>query len=196
MEQVQEGLYTVSKHAKERYAERCRGKSSVLDVQAYVAAHEDRIQDDVNQMLQHGRLVYSGKQRGPKGESILEVYIQGLWIILADQKARNVITLYRVNLGCGEDLDKTYMERMLEKLEQARSRYENTLEEVNAQNEEYRGIIETGNAQIKEYRADIRKLEEMCEGYNMVISSNQVRVRRAADAMADIANTLIGKKTF
>ena len=107
-----------------------------------------------------------------------------------------MITLYRVNLGCGEDLDKTYMERMLEKLEQARSRYENTLEEVNAQNEEYRGIIETGNAQIKEYRADIRKLEEMCEGYNMVISSNQVRVRRAADAMADIANTLIGKKTF
>lgn len=196
MAQVQEGLYTVSKHAKERYAERCRGKSSVLDVQAYVAAHEDQIQDDVNRMLQHGRLVYSGKQRGLKGEAILEVYIQGLWIILADQKTRNVITLYRVNLGCGEDLDKTYMERMLEKLEQARSRYENTLEEVNAQNEEYRGIIETGNAQIREYRADIHKLEEMCQGYNMVISSNQVRVRRAADAMADIANTLIGKKTF
>lgn len=196
MGQVQEEFYTISKHAKERYVERCRGRESGLEVQAYVAAHEERIQDDVNQMIQHGRLAYSGKQRGPKGDTILEVYIKGLWIILADRQARTVITLYRVDLGCGEDLDKLYMDRMLDNLESARAKYENTLEEVKAQNDEYRGIIETGNTQIREYRADIRKLEEMCEGYNMVISNNQVRVRQAADAMADIANTLIGKKTF
>lgn len=196
MGQVNEEGYTVSKHAKERYVERCRDKAAGLEVQAYVAAHEERIQEDVNQMIQHGSLAYTGKQRGGKGEVILEVYIKDLWIILADQQARNVITLYKVNLGCGADLDKLYMDRMLNNLKQAHARYANTLEEVNAQNDEYRSIIETGNAQIREYRADIRKLEEMCEGYNMVISSNQVRVRRAAEAMADIANTLIGKKTF
>lgn len=196
MEQVQKQFYTVSKHAKERYTERCQDKDSTFEVQAYVATHEDQIVDKINQMIQYGKLVYSGKQKGAKGDSVIEVYIKGLWIILSDQQIKNVITLYKVNLGCGEDLDKLYMDRMLKKLELARSKYENTLEEVNAQNEEYRSIIETGNSQIREYRTNIRKLEEMCEGYNMVINSNYVRVKQAADDMANIANALIGKNTF
>lgn len=195
MEQVKK-LYTISKHAKERYAERCRDKDTTLEVQAYVAAHEERIIDEVNQMIQRGKLIYSGKQKGNKGDSTLEVYITGLWIILADQQYKNVITIYKVNMGCGEDLDRLYMDRMLEKLELARSRYESTLEEVDAQNEEYRELIEDGNAQIREYRTNIRNLEEMCEGYSMVINSNHVRVKRAADDMAAITNALIGKNTF
>lgn len=189
-------LYTVSRHAKERYAERCTGKEAGIEVQAYLAEHEARIQEEMNQMIQHGNLIYTGKPRGTKDESVLEVYIQGLWIILANAKTRNIITIYKVNLGCGPDLDRMYVERMLEKLDTARNQYDTAKRELEAQNRDYRDTIRTGNEQIKEYRTRIRKLEEMCEGYNTVISSNMVTIAQASDAMAEITNTLIGKKTF
>ena len=189
-------LYTVSRHAKERYAERCTGKEAGIEVQAYLAAHEERIQDEMNQMIQRGNLIYTGKPRGAKDESPLEVYIKGLWIILANAKTRNIITIYKVNLGCGPDLDKMYVERMLERLETAKNQYDTVRRELETQNKIYRDTIQTGNEQIKEYRTRIRKLEEMCEGYNTVISSNMVTIAQAADAMAEITNSLIAKKTF
>ena len=88
------------------------------------------------------------------------------------------------------------MERMMEKMDEARARYEAIAGEVKAQNEDYRNIIQEGNEQIQDFRARIRKLEEMCEGYNTIIRNNGVRLRQAEDTMADIVNTLIGKKSF
>ncbi|MCB6345397.1 hypothetical protein [Enterocloster lavalensis] len=188
--------YTISAHAQERYAERCKERDTRVDVTAYVAEHEDRIQEEVNKMICHGRLFYKGKTARAKDNIPREVYVSGLWIILTNAETRNVITLYKVELGCGQDLDKLYVERMMEKMDEARARYEAIAGEVKAQNEDYRNIIQEGNEQIQDFRARIRKLEEMCEGYNTIIRNNGVRLRQAEDTMADIVNTLIGKKSF
>ena len=147
-------------------------------------------------MICHGRLFYKGKTARAKDNIPREVYVSGLWIILTNAETRNVITLYKVELGCGQDLDKLYVERMMEKMDEARARYEAIAGEVKAQNEDYRNIIQEGNEQIQDFRARIRKLEEMCEGYNTIIRNNGVRLRQAEDTMADIVNTLIGKKSF
>ena len=51
-------------------------------------------------MLRYGKRVYTGRTEGGKDRVPKEVYVNGLWILLANAETRNVITLYRVDLGC------------------------------------------------------------------------------------------------
>lgn len=108
-------MYTVSNHAKERYAERCKDRDSRLEITAYVAEHSQRIEEEINRMLRYGKRVYTGRTEGGKDRVPKEVYVNGLWILLANAENHNVITLYRVDLGCGPDLDKLYVERMVQR---------------------------------------------------------------------------------
>ena len=92
-------MYTVSNHAKERYAERCKDRDSRLEITAYVAEHSQRIEEEINRMLRYGKRVYTGRTEGGKDRVPKEVYVNGLWILLANAENHNVITLYRVDLG-------------------------------------------------------------------------------------------------
>lgn len=57
-------VYTVSNHAKERYAERCKDRDSRLEITTYVAEHSQRIEEEINQMLRYGKRVYTGRTEG------------------------------------------------------------------------------------------------------------------------------------
>ena len=59
-------VYTVSNHAKERYAERCKDRDSRLEITTYVAEHSQRIEEEINQMLRYGKRVYTGRTEGGK----------------------------------------------------------------------------------------------------------------------------------
>ena len=85
-------VYTVSNHAKERYAERCKDRDSRLEITTYVAEHSQRIEEEINQMLRYGKRVYTGRTEGGKDRVPKEVYVNGLWILLANAETRNVIT--------------------------------------------------------------------------------------------------------
>ena len=87
-------VYTVSNHAKERYAERCKDRDSRLEITTYVAEHSQRIEEEINRMLRYGKRVYTGRTEGGKDRVPKEVYVNGLWILLANAETRNVITLY------------------------------------------------------------------------------------------------------
>ena len=55
-------VYTVSNHAKERYAERCKDRDSRLEITTYVAEHSQRIEEEINQMIKRADdLLYSIK---------------------------------------------------------------------------------------------------------------------------------------
>ena len=182
-------VYTVSNHAKERYAERCKDRDSRLEITTYVAEHSQRIEEEINRMLRYGKRVYTGRTEGGKDRVPKEVYVNGLWILLANAENHNVITLYRVDLGCGPDLDKLYVERMVQRLEETRRKTEE-------QNRAYQAILQEGEGQIQEYQERIRLLKEMCEGYQAVMRSSRAGLARAADDVEAIVNTLIGKKKF
>ena len=189
-------VYTVSNHAKERYAERCKDRDSRLEITTYVAEHSQRIEEEINQMLRYGKRVYTGRTEGGKDRVPKEVYVNGLWILLANAETRNVITLYRVDLGCGPDLDKLYVERMVQRLEEAKGHLDETRRKVEEQNRAYQAILQEGEGQIQEYQERIRLLKEMCEGYQAVMRSSRAGLARAADDVEAIVNTLIGKKKF
>lgn len=188
--------YNISAHCKTRYAERIMGKEDI-DVNRFVTLNEDKIKTDINKMIEHGILIYSGKQtqKDNKGR-IIDVYLQNCWIILVDEQFKNVITLYKIDLGLDEEFNKSYVSKMVEKLNAYKEVYESVRQQVQEESNTYKEMIVNAETQIKEYRSMIKNLEELCVAYKTVIENNSVKVAQVNKDVVDVLNTLIGKKEF
>lgn len=194
---IAETIYSISVHAKQRYAERIMGKDDTTDVNRFVSLNEDKIKTDINKLIKYGQLIFSGNQchKDNKG-SMVDVYLNGCWIILADSRIKNVITLYKIDLGLDDEFNKAYISKMIEKLNANKEILENTKQQVQEESNTYREMINDAEAQIKEYRSMIKNLEGLCEGYKAVIDNNIVKVSQANRDVVDVLNTLIGRKEF
>ena len=191
--------YTISKHCMERYAERIMDKDSNNDIYSFIYANESKIQNDINKLIQYGELIYSGKQNKKDAKNpnaVVDVYLNGCWVIIVDNKARNCITLYKIDLGLDDEFNKLYISKMMEKLNQSREMFENVRLQVQTESNMYKEMIEDSENQIKEYKSMIKNLEELCSGYRAIIDNNHVRISQANKEVAEILNQMIGKKEF
>lgn len=188
--------YTISAHAKQRYAERIMGKEDI-DVNRFITLNEDKIKTDINKLIQYGDLIFTGKQTNKDGKSnMVDVYLKDCWIVLADSRIKNVITLYKIDLGLDDEFNRAYISKMMEKLNANKSILESVQQQVQEESNTYREMIKDAEAQIKEYRGMIKNLEELCAGYKTIIDNNCVKVSQANKDVAEVLNTLIGKKEF
>lgn len=187
--------YTVSAHAKSRYAERIMGKED-LDITRFVILNETKIIEDVNKLINYGQLIFSGMQNKAGKTSLVEVYLNGFWVILVDSKIKNVITLYKIDLELGDDFNKEYINRMLEKLNTSTETLETIKTSINQETDIYKSLIADTEAQIKEYKTMIKNLEELCVGYKTIIDNSSVKIAQATKEVNEILNTFIGKKEF
>jgi len=189
--------FTVSKHAKERYAERIMNKEDTRDVYNFVTQNEEKIIKDISKMLEYGEVLYSGKQKDNKNrENIVDVYRKDCWILLVDKNTKNVITLYKVDLGCGDDFNVEYVTRMVEKIHIATDNARKAKDNVQNENNMYHDMITENNNQIAEYRTYIKNLEALNEGYKQIVDNNVVKNSIADKELAECVNNLIGKKEF
>lgn len=188
--------YKISRHAQERFAERIMGKDTKYDVNWFIVNNEDKIKTDINKMITYGQLIYTGKsQKSGKGK-LVDVYLKDLWIVLVDESANNVVTLYKVDLGLGDEFNKTYTAKMIDRLNEDKANLEDVKLQVQTETDMYKELIEESTAQINEYKAMIKNLEELCSGYQMVIDNNGVKVAQANRKVADTINTFVNKTEF
>lgn len=189
--------YNISKHCKERYSERIMGKDSGTDVARFITLNEDKIKTDIHKLIHYGELIYTGKQSQKDGKgNVIDVYLKDCWVVLVDNRAKNVVTLYKIDLGLDEEFNKSYVSKMMEKLNGCKEVLANVLEQVQNETNTYREMIADAETQIKEYRAMIKNLEELCAAYKTVIENNGVKVAQANKDVVDVLNTLIGKREF
>ena len=192
--------YTVSKHAKERYAERIMERATNNEIQTFVVQNEDKIIGDINKMIQYGELIYTGKQTQKRKtydiEVNIEVFLNGLWIVITDVQAKNVITLYKIDLGVDDDFNREYVNRMMDKFNAAKENLEAATLEVEQENDSYKTMIEQNVALINEYKSYIKNLEELNAGYKTIVDNNAVKIKMAGTEVTDVLNKLIGKKEF
>lgn len=189
--------YNISKHASERYAERIMRKEDNLDINRFITLNEEKIKTDINKLINYGDLIYFGKQSQKDGKgNVIDVFLKDCWVVLVDSRAKNVVTLYKIDLGFDEEFNKLYVSKMMEKLNTYREALENTKQQVQTESNTYREMIADAEAQIKEYRTMIKNLEELCVGYKTIIDNNNVKVAQANKDVADVVNTLIGKREF
>ena len=187
--------YTVSKHAKERYAERIMDKTTANEINTFLVQNDDKIVNDINKMIQYGELIYTGKQTQKDGRSYnVEVYLNGLWVIIVDVKSKNVITLYRIDLGVDDDFNHEYVRRMMDKFNAAKENVELVTYEIEHENDSYESLIRQNTDTINEYKSYIKNLEELNAGYKTIIDNNNVKIRMADREAVEVLNKLIGKK--
>lgn len=188
--------HTISKHAMQRYSERIMGKEDI-DVNRFITLNEDKIQTDINKLIQYGELIYQGKQTQKDGKNnIIDVYLKDCWVVLVDSRTQNVITLYKIDLGLDEEFNKAYVSKMMEKLNVKKEVLDNVQRQVKSESDTYKEMMSDAENQIKEYRTMINNLEELCEGYKLIINNNSVKIAQANKDVADVINTLIGKREF
>ena len=189
--------YNISSHAKTRYAERIMGKENDTDINRFITLNEEKIKTDINKLISYGELIYTGKQSQKDGKgNIIDVYLKDCWVVLVDNRAKNVVTLYKIDLGLDEEFNKAYVFKMVEKLNTYKEVLENTKQQVQTESNTYKEMINDAETQIKEYKGMIKNLEELCVGYKTVIDNNIVRVAQANKDVTETLNTLIGKREF
>ena len=189
--------YKISAHCKQRYAERIMDKDTANDVNRFIAENEEKIKTDIGKMITYGELIFTGRksQTDMKG-GLLNVYVKDCWVILVDDVAGVVVTLYKIDLGLGDEFNKMYVGKMLEKIREKRAELDDAQMSVAAESSTYKQLIVDAEDQIKEYKAMIKNLENLCDGYKTVINNNKVRVTKANRELADVVNQLVGKKEF
>jgi chromosome segregation ATPase len=193
-----ETTYNISKHARERYASRILNKEDNNEIQRFILENEDKITTDINKMIQFGECIYTGKtaHKDDKGKTV-SVYLKDCWIILVDaQKSKNVITLYKIDLGCGDDFNLQYISKMMEQLEEKKDNLLSVQLEVDEESRVFKEMIDGYEAQINEFKANIKNLENLCADYKDIIDNNKVKFSMANREVADVINKLIGKKEF
>lgn len=189
--------YKISNHAAERYAQRIMGKDEKSDIKRFITLNEDKITTDINKMIEYGSLLYTGKQSQKDGKGkVVDVYLKDTWVILVDEQSRNIITLYKIDLGLDDDFNKAYVAKMMEKLNSNKEVLESVQQQVQAESDMYRQMIDEAECQIKEYRSMIKNLEELSAAYTDIISNNIIKVTQANKNVADVLNQLLGKKEF
>lgn len=102
-------------------------------------------------MIEYGEMVFRGKQSGETG-NVVCVYLKDTWILLVDPERNTVITLYKIDLGVGDEFNQSYIQRIKEKLEAAQKSVQDKKEEIERQNDTYRNLIQDNTKTITEYK--------------------------------------------
>lgn len=189
--------YKISSHCQQRYAERIMGKEEKTDAARFVSLNEDKIKTDINKMIEYGNCIYSGRQSQKDGKGkVIDVYVQDTWVLLVDERERVVVTLYKIDLGLGDEFNNTYVTKMLDKLNSTKATLEDIQKQVQEESDMYRKMIDEADTHIKERRSEIKNLEELSEAYKIIINNNCVKVAQANKDVTDVLNKLIEKKVF
>lgn len=182
----------VSNHAQQRYAERIMDRDNKTDVAVYVAANRDKIDNDINKMIEYGEKVYSGKLE--KGVGITDVYLKDTWVILVDPNSKKVITLYKIDLGVGNEFNQQYVDMLLEKLKEEQKISELKKLECDGVINELKEQIQENVKTVNEYRTIANQLVQANTNMEVVISDYEEQKYIAESNVREIVSVLIGKK--
>lgn len=155
----------ITKHAFDRYAERILGYTDQFAARQYVNANEEKVTEDINKLFSFSTLLWTGQINGDK--STKNYYLKDNIILVTDTSNTALITLYRIDFGFSNEIDRIISEKLLEEI----------LELQNKLSERKMAVAET--AEIK--KAELSNIES-----ELFILKNQVKLlefkRQAKDS--------------
>lgn len=184
--------YNITSHALERYAERMAGKLNTTDMRIYIMDYRDDIIERINKLINYGELIFEGKI---KDHTLNQYYYKDKWVVIVDPKTKNVITLYKIDLG-DDEVNDLFTNKMLEKIKEKQEELKDIAEKSVSSQVEYQEIIDTNNADIAYYRKMIKQLEEVNSSYMTLIKNTNIEVDKKKKEIADIVETLISGRKF
>ena len=189
--------YTISRHAQERYAQRLMGKDCKADINVYISTYIQKITEDLNKMVEYGDLVYEGRATNKDyNNAVIRIYMKDTWVVLLDPARNNIITVFTIDLGCGDEMNDLYVSKLREKLAETKADYEEKCGEIDARKSEYEQLIEENQKMIDYYRSINNSLEEQNESYRTIIKNLESNKLLAETAVREVVGTLTSRPIF
>lgn len=182
----------ITEHAKKRFAERIMEKDSALDISKFILEHQSEIQERIEKMIKFGTSIYKGKLRD---YNITEIFINGSWAIILDKDLRKVITLYKVDLGCSEELNEAYVSEMMNKILLTKEKYEEKKQQNQENNQQLSISIKDYQNKIKELKKMINDYQKCIDGMDMIISNNAVELSFIDQEFRNLVEKLVCVRT-
>lgn len=186
----------ISEHAKQRYAERIMDKTDKMSVATFILTHEEKIQTDIERMVEYANLLYTGVSTSQNSKEVVDVYLKDTWVIIIDNKKQRVITLYSIDLGVGKEFNEEYINKLLIQLEEAKKNYDAVEQSIEESNDELESLIKDNEDIITNYRKIVKSLEEQNDSYRSMITSSKASLLVEEEKIRNIIARLIGKKVF
>ena len=188
--------YTLTEHVKERYAERIMGRSDKTDIRTFIAQHENKIYDDISKMVDYGTVIYEGTQIKTKDPRPSRYILNGNWMVVVNHIDGKVVTLYKIDLGAGDEFNQLYIHNMLEKLEAARVKQAETVEIIRTIEKSYEEAIQENEALIQDYKQKIKSLEEQNKSLSTLLQEQKTNISIAEEEMRDIIAVMTSGTKF
>lgn len=185
----------ISKHAKERYAERIRHKSETADIAQYIALNEDTIRENIEKMVKYGDVIYDGESAKQKGKRV-KMYLKDMWVIITDPEYDTVVTLYKIDLGLSDEFNKMFVEEVVKKAAACRERYEEAVEQEKEEREAYQEKLDENEARIEALRKTVKDLEKQNTALRDLMTTCSVNARDKMLEWRDAAMLLTSKTAF
>lgn len=186
---------TISQHAKERYAERIMSREDKCGIHIFISDHEEKIAKDIVKMIKYGEKIYSGKSLKDKNKNC-DVYLCDLWVILIDIDANVVITLFKIDLGVGDEFNKSYVDNVIEKLNKAKEEFEIYKNDETQTIREAHAELEKNRDQIDELKRQVKRLEETNAFLNELIKESNAKITSKEFDVRHIVELLTANKSF
>lgn len=184
--------YTISNHAKERYAQRIMSRDNITDIRKFVSDHDTDIEKWINEMIEHGESIYTGSLLK---NNYVEVFMNGYWVIVTGPTKKIVVTLYKIDFG-DDEFNELFVKKMREKIDQSHKDIEaaeiSSSELVNS----YQDVIDQNNEDISYMKKQIRNLEEINEAYETLKNNTLMVLSNEKRNLRKLVEQLICKQEF
>lgn len=165
-----------TQHVLERYVERAMGKAG-SEIKQFLAQNEQLVKDQIMKLYQYSEPFWEGKNK-EHNYAYFRINKNG-WLLVIDRNKNKLITLYKIDLGLGEDFNKQYITAMTEtvkdqtqEIENCREDYQNTISNNNDVIEELKSQNSIMQAQIKANNDTIEML-----GKNADIKLQKINIK-------------------
>lgn len=187
---------TISQHALERYAERIMDRDNKTDIAVFLRDHKEKAETDIKKMIEFGEWLYTGISTTNYNKAIVDVYLNGTWVLILDNKSKKVITLYAIDLGLGKEFNEAYIQKLKEKLNIYREGQKEFTEYTESTVQELQQKVNENIRLIAEYKHYIKTLEKTNESFNESIKALRDEYEVSERGIKEVVATFVGRKVF
>ena len=152
-----------TEHVLERYVERTMNKSG-NEIKQFLAQNEEQVKEQLLKLYQYSEPFWFGKIKD-HNSAYFRINKNG-WLIVVDRNKTKLITLYKIDLGLGEDFNKQYISEIIKFISKKNQEIKNdktiddtTITETNNTIEDLKSQNNLLQAQINNHNDTIKLLE-------------------------------------
>jgi Flp pilus assembly CpaE family ATPase len=137
-------------------------------------------------MIEYGTVIYEGQQVRSKDKQPCKYILKDNWLVVVNPKDNLVITLFKIDLGAGDEMNKQYIQTMLNKLNAAKEKVDEKISILKTLTNSYQDAIIQNNELIQDYKNKIKSLEEQNNCLNKLLQEEQDNKYIAEEEIRDI----------